>query len=100
MYLGVRAVIVKSFARIHKANLINYGIVPLVLTEADIHGKLSQDDVIEFSGIRNSLEKRTPFTLRRVSDGLTFTAKNDLDSRSCEILLSGGLAAYTREGGQ
>jgi len=100
MYLGVRAVIVKSFARIHKANLINYGIVPLILTDPDIHEKLSQDDVIELSGIRNSLEKGTPFTLKRVSDGLAFTAKNDLDSRSCKILLSGGLAAYTREGGQ
>ncbi|HNY21559.1 MAG TPA: aconitate hydratase [Treponemataceae bacterium] len=100
MYLGVRAVIVKSFARIHKANLINYGIVPLVLEDPSVYGKLSQGDSITFSGIKQSLENGTPFTLRRDSDGLAFTAKNDLDPRSRKILLLGGLAAYTRSGGQ
>jgi len=100
MYLGVRAVIVKSFARIHKANLINYGIVPLVLDDPAAYDKLSQNDSITFSGIKQSLEKGTPFTLKRDSDGLAFTAKNDLDPRSRKILLAGGLAAYTRAGGQ
>lgn len=100
MYLGVRAVIVKSFARIHKANLINYGIVPLVLDDPSVYDKISQDDAIEFFGIRESLENGTPFTLKRASDGLAFTAKNDLDARSRKILLAGGLAAYTRTGGQ
>jgi aconitate hydratase len=100
MYLGVRAVIVKSFARIHKANLVNYGIVPLVLEDPSAYDRLAQDDEIEFSGIRKSLESGTPFTLKRASDGFAFTAKNDLDDRSRRILLSGGLAAYTRRGGQ
>jgi aconitate hydratase len=100
MYLGVRAVIVKSFARIHKANLVNYGIVPLVLEDPTAYDRLAQDDLIEFSGIRKSLESGTPFTLKRASDGFAFTAKNDLDERSRKILLSGGLAAYTRRGGQ
>ena len=100
MYLGVRAVIVKSFARIHKANLINYGIVPLVLDDPSVYDKISQDDAIEFFGIHESLENGTPFTLKRASDGLAFTAKNDLDARSRKILLAGGLAAYTRTGGQ
>jgi aconitate hydratase len=100
MYLGVRAVIVKSFARIHKANLINYGIVPLVLDDASIYDKIAQGDEVEFFGIRESLENGTPFTLKRVSDGLSFTAKNDLDARSRKILLAGGLAAWTRTGGQ
>lgn len=100
MYLGVRAVIVKSFARIHKANLVNYGIVPLVLDDPSVYDLLSRDDEIEFAGIRASLENGTPFTLRRASDGFAFTAKNDLDQRSRKILLAGGLAAYTRQGGQ
>lgn len=100
MYLGVRAVIVKSFARIHKANLINYGIVPLVLDDPSVYDKISQDDALEFFGIRESLENGTPFTLKRASDGFAFTAKNDLDARSRKILLAGGLAAYTRTGGQ
>lgn len=100
MYLGVRAVIVKSFARIHKANLINYGIVPLVLEDPSAYGLLSQDDVIEFKGIRTSLERGLPFNLVRKSDGLAVKAKNDLDERSRKILLAGGLAAWTRQGGQ
>jgi aconitate hydratase len=100
MYLGVRAVMVRSFARIHKANLINYGIIPLVLTEASTYDALSQGDILEFAGIRESLEKGTPFTLKRTSDGLSFMALNDLDERSRKILLAGGLAAYTRLGGQ
>ena len=100
MYLGVRAVIVKSFARIHKANLVNYGIVPLVLEDPSAYERLAQGDLIEFSGIRKSLESGAPFTLKRAADGLSFTAKNDLDERSRRILLSGGLAAYTRRGGQ
>jgi len=100
MYLGVRAVIVKSFARIHKANLINYGIVPLVLDDPSAYDRIALDDTLEFIGIRSSLEKGTPFTVRRKTDGFAFTAKNDLDDRSRKILLSGGLAAYTRQGGQ
>ena len=100
MYLGVRAVIVKSFARIHKANLVNYGIVPLVLEDAAAYDRIAQGDELEFSGIRKSLETGAPFALKRKSDGFAFTAKNDLDERSRKILLAGGLAAYTRLGGQ
>ncbi len=100
MYLGVRAVLVKSFARIHKANLINYGIVPLVLDDPSIYDLLTQDDVLEFTGIREALEKGTPFILKRTTDALEFSAKNDLDPRSRKVLLSGGLAAWTRQGGQ
>ena len=100
MYLGVRAVIVKSFARIHKANLINYGIIPLVLEDPSVYDRISRDDLLEFVGIKKSLEEGTAFTLTRKLDGFAFTAKNDLDERSRRILLSGGLAAYTRTGGQ
>jgi aconitate hydratase len=100
MYLGVRAVIVKSFARIHKANLINYGIIPLVLEDPSVYDRISRDDLLEFVGIQKSLEEGTAFTLTRKLDGFSFTAKNDLDERSRRILLSGGLAAYTRTGGQ
>jgi len=100
MYLGVRAVLVKSFARIHKANLINYGIVPLVLDDASVYDRLAQDDMLEFTGIRKALENGTPFMLKRKSDGMKFSAKNDLDPRSRKVLLAGGLAAWTRQGGQ
>ena len=100
MYLGVRAVIVKSFARIHKANLVNYGIVPLVFEDPAVYEKLSLNDSLELTGIRTSLENATPFTITRLSDGFSFTAKNDLDERTRKILLIGGLAAWTKSGGQ
>lgn len=100
MFLGVRAVIVKSFARIHKANLINYGILPLLFEDSSVYETLSLNDTLTLSGIRASLEQGTPFNIIRTSDGLSFTASNDLDERSRSILLAGGLAAWTRKGGQ
>ncbi len=100
MYLGVRAVIVKSFARIHKANLINYGILPIVLSDGTLYDKINADDFLEFSGVKQSLENGTSFILKRLSDGLRVEGVNDLDPRSRKILLAGGLSAYTRLGGQ
>lgn len=99
MYLGVRAVIAKSFARIHKANLVNYGILPLVLDNPESYDALAQDDVLEMGGIRRSLEEGLPFVLRRASDGFCFGARNDFDGRSRKILLAGGCAAYAKSGG-
>ena len=100
MYLGVRAVIVKSFARIHKANLVNYGILPLVLSDPSVYDKLAMNDELTLSGIHAALKNGTPFTLVRKSDGLSFEATNDLDERTRKVLLAGGLAAWTRQGGQ
>jgi aconitate hydratase len=100
MYLGVRAVIVKSFARIHKANLVNYGILPLVLSDPSVYDKLAMNDELTLSGIHAALKNGTPFTLVRESDGLSFEANNDLDERTRKVLLAGGLAAWTRQGGQ
>jgi aconitate hydratase len=100
MYLGVRAVIVKSFARIHKANLINYGILPIVFADPAVYNTLSQDDVLEITNITEALETGASFNIIRVKDGMKFEGNNTLDKRSRDILLAGGLAAYTRGGGQ
>ena len=99
MYLGVRAVIAKSFARIHKANLVNYGILPLVLTDPESYNDLKRGDVLELSEIWESLEDGLHFKLMRRSDGFYIEAVNDFDDRSCQILLAGGCAAYARAGG-
>jgi hypothetical protein len=56
--------------------------------------------VIEIAGIRKALESGSRFALVRKSDGARFEAKNELDPRSRRIILAGGLAAYTRQGGQ
>ncbi|MBR4005091.1 MAG: aconitate hydratase [Treponema sp.] len=102
MYLGVRSVITKSFARIHKANLINYGIIPITFKNPDDYDKITAGDTIELKGIFDSLKNGTSFNIVLHSDGgeVKIEGVNDLDERSRQILLQGGLAAYTRNGGQ
>jgi len=99
MYLGVRAVITKSFARIHKANLINYGIIPITFANPEDYDKINAGDTLELVDIKKSLTEGTPFKL--ILNGNTqIEGVNDLAERSRKILLEGGLAVYTRNGGQ
>ncbi len=98
MYLGVRAVITKSFARIHKANLINYGIIPMTFTDPADYDKIAQGDTLELKDIDSSLKNGTPFKV--VINGKTeIECVNDIAKRSADIIMAGGLAAYTRKGG-
>ena len=99
MYLGVRAVVAKSFARIHAANLINYGILPLTFVNADDYDRLTQGDDLTISGIFAGLESGK-FTLTDRTTGETFALACELSPRQREILRDGGLLAYTREGKQ
>lgn len=101
MYLGVRAVITKSFARIHKANLVNYGIIPITFVNPSDYDKVSQDDVIIIDHIKESLTEGKPFqiTIKSKDGEYTCEGVNDLAKRSRDILLAGGLAVYTRNGG-
>ena len=99
MYLGVRAVVAKSFARIHAANLINYGILPLTFVNADDYDRLTQGDDLTISGIFAGLESGK-FTLTDKTTGETFALACELSPRQREILRDGGLLAYTREGKQ
>ena len=99
MYLGVRAVVTKSFARIHAANLINYGILPLTFVNADDYDRLTQGDDVTISGIFAGLESGK-FTLTDKTTGETFALACELSPRQREILRDGGLLAYTREGKQ
>ena len=101
MYLGVRAVIVKSFARIHKANLINYNIIPITFANPADYDKIVCGDTITISNIIASLTDGTPFAITVKGKNGKFAVEgiNDLAKRSRNILLAGGLAAYTRDGG-
>ncbi len=101
MYLGVRAVITKSFARIHKANLINYGIIPITFANPEDYDKISQDDVIEIKNITTSLKEEKPFQITVTGKNGSFEVEgvNTIAKRSADIILAGGLAAYTRKGG-
>lgn len=99
MYLGVRAVITKSFARIHKANLINYGIIPMTFTDPGDYDIISQGDTLELVDLDSSLKNGTPFIVK-INGTKQITCVNDIAKRSADILMAGGLAAYTRNGGQ
>lgn len=102
MYLGVRAIITKSFARIHKANLINYGIIPITFKNPDDYDKISEGDTVEIANIFKSLKDGSDFdvTVHSKAGDIKICGVNDLAERSRNILLAGGLASYTRAGGQ
>ena len=97
MYLGVRAILTKSFARIHKANLINYGIIPMNFVNPADYDIINQGDVLELTNIEEALKTGCEFEIK--CNGKLIKATNDLAARSREILKQGGLAAYTRNGG-
>ena len=97
LYLGVRAVIAKSFARIHAANLVNAGILPLTFKDPADYDALKQGDRLEISGIDAGLESGTVYLQageRRMELSCTFSP------RQRAILRAGGLLNYTKEGHQ
>ena len=98
MYLGVRAVITKSFARIHKANLINYGIIPMTFAKSEDYDKIAQGDTLELVNLDDSLKNGKPFKVL-INGKTEIECVNDIAKRSADILMAGGLAAYTRKGG-
>ena len=99
MYLGVRCVIAKSFARIHIANLINAGILPLTFENPADYDDLEQDNTLRLTGIKAGMVSGR-ITVTDTTSGKVFTALCDLTQRQQAILLAGGLLNYTKEGGQ
>jgi len=96
MYLGVRAVIVKSFARIHRSNLINWGIVPLTFDDPAAWDTIERDDRLRIDGLRAALAAGTRVTIVNERTGGRVTASCALTPRERDILLPGGLLALTR----
>ena len=97
MYLGVRVVITKSFARIHVANLINAGIMPLTFKNADDYDKIEQGDSLTLSGVFEGMDKGE-ITLKNETKGKEITLCCSFTERQKAILKAGGLLAYTKEG--
>ncbi len=97
LYLGVRAVIVKKFARIHKANLLNFGILPLTFVDPADHDKIEQGDVLEFDGITRAVKNGGPIKVRNATKGYEFLTKCNATRRNAEMLLAGGLINLTKE---
>jgi aconitate hydratase len=100
MYLGLKAVIAKSFARIHHANLVNVGILPLTFTDEADYETLEQDDEWEIYGVRAALEAREELTVHNLTQNKTFQVSYDLTGRQVKILLAGGLLNYIKAGGK
>lgn len=98
LYLGVKAVVAKSYARIHCANLANVGIVPLeFLKEAD-YDRIDQSDELLLPKIKAELEAGTEVTLQNVTKGLTIQVKAPLTKRQRDMVLAGGLLNYAKKG--
>jgi aconitate hydratase len=100
MYLGVEGVLAQSFARIHKANLFNFGLIPLEIDEAD-YEKIEQGDDIEIvddvaEAVRSGQEE---FTVR-VNDEWELTAELDASERERQILADGGKLSHTKKKAQ
>ena len=98
MYLGIRCVIAKSFARIHVANLINAGILPLTFENPEDYDTLEQDAMLRLDDIRAGM-KAGIITVTDTAHGTAFTACCNLTERQQAILLAGGLLNYTKENG-
>ena len=91
MYLGVKAVVAKSIERIHRANLINFGIVPFTFEEPGDYDRIGAGDKIEFAGIRKAVEGDGRVEVK--SGGRTFTVVTSLSDRERRLILCGGLLA-------
>ena len=99
LYLGVRAVVAKSFARIHVANLINVGILPLTFKNPEDYDKLKMNDTLTFSDVHSGMDKGV-IMMKDETTGESFELSCSFTERQKDILKAGGLLAYTKEQGK
>ncbi len=95
MYLGVKAVVAKSFARIHKANLVNFGIAPLVFSDPSDYDSMSKGDILYFPSFTDDIRNGNKVKAVSKTTGKEITFLHDLAGTSVEVLLSGGMLNYT-----
>ena len=99
LYLGIRAVVARSFARIHQANLINNGILPLTFQNEQDYDAIAQGDVLSLPGVRAAIAAgQEELTLVNETRGTSCTVLLPLTERQRGMVLAGGLLNYTREG--
>jgi len=100
MYMGLKAVLAMSFARIHRANLINVGILPLSFADRADYESVEIGDELVISGLGGSLVRTNILEVRNATQGRTFVVSHDLSEREIRIIEAGGTLNYIREGGQ
>ena len=96
LYLGVKAVVAKSFARIHVANLINFGIVPMTLVCEDDYDKFAEGDELSIVGFAEAISGADEVVLVNKTTGATAPLSLNLTARQRSILAAGGLLNYTK----
>lgn len=97
LYLGVKAVIVKSFARIHMANLVNAGIVPMTFVNEADYDKIDEADELKIENIKDQLASGNNIKVTNVTKDFEFEVKSDISERQKEMLYAGGLLNYTKQ---
>jgi len=97
MYLGVHAVIAKSYARIHRSNLINFGILPLKFSKSEDYDRIEKGEMLLFEDIGKSLKGNQSYKIYNMTKNYSFEVISDLNDREKEILLTGGLLPYTKK---
>ncbi len=95
LYLGIKAVITKSFARMHKANLINSGIIPLTFKNPEDYDKISQGDTLSLPDILQSVTDGSSTKLTNITKGEEYDLQLELSDRARQIILAGGMLNYT-----
>lgn len=90
-YLGVRAVIAKSYARIHRKNLINFGILPLEFSNPKDYEGIDQEDVLEIENVNEQVKARSPIKVKNVTKNTIFETQNTMSDKEMEEVLAGGL---------
>ena len=95
-YLGLRIVIAIQFARIHRDNLVNFGVLPLTFTDPADHDRIQQGDVITVTGLHRAIRDPRPIELEDTTRRIRVHAAHDLSSRQVDILLAGGLIPLVR----
>lgn len=96
MYLGVRCVIAKSIARIHRGNLINHGIVPMYFEDKADYDRLDQEDILEIEGFTARIPERRVL-VKDVTKGISFCAVLDLSDEEVEVVLAGGRLRHLKK---
>lgn len=96
-WMGVKAVIAKSFARIHEANLVNFGILPLAFADPDEYGRIQQGDTIEIPHARQAIENGlNVIEATNLTQGAKFGLRVNLTERGRKVVLAGGMLNYVR----
>jgi len=95
-FLGIKAVIAISFARIHRSNLVNFGVLPLTFAIAEGYGQVEQSDQLEIHNVRVQLQAGTSVIIKNITKGTEIAATHNLSGRELQILLDGGLLNHIK----